>query len=601
MRRYIFYLLFIIVPTFAFAQKNVDEALAQDFLRNGEYQKAADLYEEVFNSTGTESSFNNLISCLLKLKQFDKAEKIASKQVKRNQNILRYQIDLGNIYKQSGNSNKAKDTFGKVINEIAPDMLSITDVGQKFYSIAEFDYAIAAFKKGRQLMGNNTLFTYDLTRLYNLKQDKTSIIEETLAQLTDNPSFLSQAKAILSSSLQEKKDWESFRNILQKKINKDNKNPELAELMIWQYLQENNFNKALDAAVAYDRNLLEDGEKIFTVGEAALKGEDYDLAIKAFNNVVNRKPLSPLYGEAKMAMISSKNKKIMSGKYTHEDLLSLENDYQLAIQEFGKSNESLFLVRELANLKAYYLQKVPEAIQLLEDAIKTPRISYTMQAQCKLDLGDVYVLSGEVWEATLLYGQVDKALRDNPMGQEARYRSARLSFWNGDFEWAKAQLDVLKASTSQLFANDALNLSLVIGDNIGPDSTNAPLKMYARADLLIFKNQLKAATATLDSLKSQYPTHALMDDILMSESKIALKQNDIDNAVKKLTEVVEKYSFDIWGDDALFTLAEINEEKLNNKPKAQELYERLLTQYPGSLYVLEARKRFRALRGDILN
>lgn len=601
MRRYILYLLFIITPTLAFAQKNVDEALAQDFLRNGEYQKAADLYEEVYNSTGSESSFNNLISCLLKLKQFDKAEKIASKQVKRNQNTLRYQIDLGNIYKQSGNSNKAKDTFGKVINEIAPDMLSITDVGQKFYSIAEFDYAIAAFKKGRQLMGNNTLFTYDLTRLYNLKQDKTSIIEETLAQLTDNPSFLSQAKAILSSSLQEKKDWETFRNILQKKINKDNKNPELAELMIWQYLQENNFSKALDAAVAYDRNLLEDGEKIFTVGEAALKGEDYDLAIKAFSNVVNRKPLSPLYGEAKMAMISAKNKKIMSGKYSQEDLLSLENDYQLAIQEFGKSNESLFLVRELASLKAYYLQKIPEAIQLLEDAIKTPRISYTLQAQCKLDLGDVYVLSGEVWEATLLYGQVDKALRDNPMGQEARYRSARLSFWNGDFEWAKAQLDVLKASTSQLFANDALNLSLVIGDNIGPDSTNVPLKMYARADLLIFKNQLKAATTTLDSLKSQYPTHALMDDILMAESKIALKQNDIDNAVKKLTEVVEKYSFDIWGDDALFTLAEINEEKLNNKPKAQELYERLLTQYPGSLYVLEARKRFRALRGDVLN
>ncbi|MCO4293469.1 tetratricopeptide repeat protein [Solitalea sp. MAHUQ-68] len=601
MRRLVIYLLLNILPFTAFAQKDMDEVLAQDFLRNGDYQKAADLYEDVYTKTGSESSYTNLINCLLKLKQFDKAEKISAKQVKRNPEVLRYLIDLGNIYKQSGNSSKSKEFFSKAINDIGPDMFTISEAGQKFYSIAEYDFAIQAFKKGRQVMGNESLFTYDLTRLYNLKQDKTAIIEETLLQLSANPTFISQSKSILSSSLQEKKDFETLQTILQKRISKDNQNPELADLMIWAYLQQKNFNLALEKAIVFNKALNEDGERILTVGESAANAEQYDIAIKSYGSIISLSPKSPLYSEAKMAFISVKNKKIIAGNYTQEDLLSLEKDYEQAIVEFGKTNETLYMVRELAHLKAYYLHKTNEAISLLEDAIKTPRISFSIQAQCKLDLGDIYVISGDVWEATLLYGQVDKSFRDNPMGQEARFRGARLSFWNGDFDWAKAQLDVLKASTSQLFANDALNLSLVISDNAGPDSTNKPLKMYAHADLEIFKNQLADARATLDSLKAQYPGHPLEDDILMAETTISLKKGLYSEAAKTLTEIIERFNYDIWGDDALFMLADLNEHHLNNKPKAQELYERLLTQFPGSLYVLEARKRFRALRGDIIN
>ncbi|WP_133159395.1 tetratricopeptide repeat protein [Solitalea longa] len=601
MRQLVIYIVLILFPVVVFAQKNMDEALAQDFLRNGDYQKAADLYEDVYSKTGSESSYSNLINCLLKLKQFDKAEKIAAKQVKRNPGILRFQIDLGNVYKQSGNSSKAKEQFNKAINDISPDMFIISETGQKFYTIAEFDYAIQTFKKGRQVMGNETLFTYDLTRLYNLKQDKTAVIEEALLQLSVNPTFLSQAKSILSSSLQEPKDFETLKNVLQRKINKEGQSPDLADLTIWLYLQQKDFNQALEKAIVFNKVLNEDGERLLTVGEVAANAEQYDIAIKAFATITSLSPKSPLFDEAKMAFISTKNKKIVAGNYKHEDILSLEKDYEQAIAEFGKNNETLYMVRGLAHLKAYYLQKTDEAIALLDDAIKTPRISYAVQAQCKLDLGDIYVISGDIWEATLLYGQVDKALRDNPMGQEARFRSARLSFWNGDFDWAKAQLDVLKASTSQLFANDALNLSLLIGDNLGPDSTNKPLKMYAHADLEIFKNQLAGAKTTLDSLRAIYPGHPLEDDILMAESKISLKKGLYSDAAKTLTEIIERFNYDIWGDDALFMLADLNENQLNNKQKAQELYERLLTQFPGSLYVLEARKRFRSLRGDILN
>jgi len=45
-------------------------------------------------------------------------------------------------------------------------------------------------------------------------------------------------------------------------------------------------------------------------------------------------------------------------------------------------------------------------------------------------------------------------------------------------------------------------------------------------------------------------------------------------------------------------LARLNENQLNDQDKAMELYQRLLIDYPASLFAVESRKRFRILRGD---
>jgi len=58
---------------------------------------------------------------------------------------------------------------------------------------------------------------------------------------------------------------------------------------------------------------------------------------------------------------------------------------------------------------------------------------------------------------------------------------------------------------------------------------------------------------------------------------------------------------DILADNATFQLADLYENILGDTTKAQELYEKVLLEYPGSLFVVEARKRFRRLRGDDIN
>jgi tetratricopeptide (TPR) repeat protein len=221
--------------------------------------------------------------------------------------------------------------------------------------------------------------------------------------------------------------------------------------------------------------------------------------------------------------------------------------------------------------------------------------------QCKLDLGDYYIITGNVWDATLIYLQVDKDNKDEPLGEEARFRNAKLSFYKSEFEWAQAQLDIIKSSTSELVANDAIALSVFITDNTGLDTSTEAMSIYARADLLMFRNRFDEALQTLDSLEARFPDHSLIDDVLYEKALIHLRKNNIAQALIYFQDLNKKYSTDLLADDALFDLADLYENSIHDKEKAMELYKQIITEHSGSLYVIEARKRYRALRGDAIS
>jgi TolA-binding protein len=204
-----------------------------------------------------------------------------------------------------------------------------------------------------------------------------------------------------------------------------------------------------------------------------------------------------------------------------------------------------------------------------------------------------------VWDAMLLYGQVDKEYMEEPIGQEAKLRNAKLSYYIGEFEWAKAQLDVLKTVTTQLIANNALELSLLIQDNTA-DSIEDALKMFSRADLNYYQNKTDVALQILDSINLLFPKHTLTDDIYFKKAQIFVKKKNYAEAEKFYVIVLNEHGRDILGDNALFNLAELYEKKLNNKDKAKQFYEHFIEKYPGSFFLTEARKKYRVLRGDVL-
>ena len=253
-------------------------------------------------------------------------------------------------------------------------------------------------------------------------------------------------------------------------------------------------------------------------------------------------------------------------------------------------------MRNYATLTGYHGGDAQAAADILDDILEMPRLKKQVRDEVKLELGDLLLFAGEVWDASLLYMQVEKANPNDVLGAMAKYKNAKLSYYNHDFKWANSQLKVLRASTSKLVANDAMELSLLISDNMEDDSTYSTLETFADADLLLYRGMLDSAWAGYTDIEAHNLSHPLLDEVLMRKAQIRMKQARYAEADSLLQKVVDFYPYDITADDALMMMAELNEDKLDNKAKAVECYEKLLLDYPNSLYADNARKRYNALK-----
>ncbi len=251
-----------------------------------------------------------------------------------------------------------------------------------------------------------------------------------------------------------------------------------------------------------------------------------------------------------------------------------------------------------ARLFAYYLDEKDSAIKIIEQLLKSPRISTNLTAQAKLDLADIYLLAGEPWESALLYAQVDKTMKETPLGYEAKLRNARLAYYRGDFQLAQEYLDILKLATSREIANDALSLSIFIQSNTALDTSTTALKKYAAIELMLYQHQTTRALAAIDTMLVEFAGHELTDDLLYLQAGIEKQTGNFTAAAALLQKIVDDYGDGLLGAKAYYELGMLVEEQLQDKTRALELYKDFLTRYPGSIYITDVRKRFRVLRGD---
>ena len=603
LKRFIF-TLFLLATANIFAQSPQDRQLADQFLNNAEYEKAALLYDKLMDRDpfGTYSQY---LRCLLSMKDYETAEKLVKKIIKKQPDNASYLVDLGFIYSSKREMDKAKQQYEKAFKFIQPDQGQITSLANAFLLRQELDYALQVYIEGKKQLRGIYSFYFETAEIYYQKGDFVKMTDEYLNSVAENPMLQQNVLNILQARIgfdPDNSKTDFLRTALLRRIQRNPDQTEFSEMLIWLFIQQKDFDSAFIQAKALDKREKMDSGRIFNIGTMAVSNLNYDAALKCFQFIIDKGFSNVNYVTARMEYLNTLNKKVTeSNTYTNADLLKLEKDYISTLAELGKKASTALLVRGLAHLRAFYLDQADSAITDLEEAIIFPNISKVTQAECKLELGDIYLFIGNVWDSDLLFKQIEKDFKNDPLAQEAKFRGARLDYFRGDFQWAQAQLDVLKSATSQLIANDALSLSLLISDNMGLDSTTDALLLYSHADLLAYRNKTNEALQTLDTLLKDYPFHSLVDDAWYKQANIMdLKHNW--NAVDSLYEKIVSYdSTSVIADDALFHRAELHENKLNDKPKAMKLYEDLLVKYPGSLYVVEARKRYRTLRGDTIN
>lgn len=590
-------LTFIFFTTFSFAQ---DAKLAQQYFRDGEYEKAASVYESLFKKNEkNDYYFDQYIESLLALEQYDEAEKNVKKQIKKSPKAVKLYVTYGNLFERQYKDDEALKQYETAIKKLPDDRFAIIKLANAFVTLTKFDLAIQTYEKGISLLNDAEIFAYNLGDLYRRKGDNPKMIEHYLNSLNSNPNRLNSLKTLFQRYLTPE-DFDELQKQLYARIQEDREAVHYPELLTWVFIQKKDYAGALRQVRALDRRMKENGGRVYRIAQIAANDSDYDTAIDGFNYIVDRKGVvSTFYIDAKREALRCKRLKLVEGyDYTEEELKELEQEYFSFLDEFGRSKTTASIVAELAELEAFYLNDLPKSVELLNEMIAYPGVDEHIQAEGKISLADFYLMNGERWESTLLYSQVDKTFKDDILGHEARFRNAKLSYYMGDFEWAQAQFDILKASTSKLIANDALDLSIFIMDNLGLDTTAVPLQLYADAELLVFQNRFDDAFVKLDSIKMLFPQHGLEDDNMYLKAQIQVKQRNYEEAATLYTAIAEQFPEEIRADNSLFALAELYENQLNNKEEAMRLYEKIFIDFSGSTFAVEARKRFRRLRGD---
>lgn len=583
------------------AAQQTNEQLAAYYYDHGEYAQAAQLYETLYKQSSNKYYYQRLLSTYLQLEQYRDAMKLVERRRKSNGKELSLYVDEGVVYLRQKQEKSALKCFDKAIDAITTNLQPVPDLAMAFVSAGRPDYAARTYLKAREKTHNRQLYFNELVGVYQQMGNYTAMTDEYFDLLDNYPGMMSSIQISMQRALQEAPDerlGEGVRRALVSRVQEHPENKTYLEMMIWFALQQKDFRFALEQAEAIDARFPDlGGKQLLRVAQIAQNNDDLAVAADAYRKLTAKGKESPLYFDARVGEMEVEFAQI-NHNYTvdSKSLATLQAKYLAAFGELGKNERTIPLMRNYAALMAYHGGEAQAAVDMLDDALEIPRLRPQLRDEIKLELGDLLLFVGQTWDASLLYMQVEKANKEDVLGAMGKYRNARLSYYNHDFEWAKSQLNVLRASTSKLIANDAMELSLLISDNMEEDSTYGMLELFADADLLLYRNMLDSAWDAFDAVSSHAMSHPLLDEVLMRKAQIRMKQGRYDEADSLLNRLVNFYPNDITADDALMMRAELNEEKLERPQTALECYEKLLLDYPTSLYVDRARKRYNTLK-----
>ena len=600
--RFGFLLSALLLGTGATLQAQSDLELATYYYNSGAFEQARLYLDNLYKQD--PSTYDMYLNTLLELEDFEAAEKLVKGRLKKRRDKSMAQVDLGSLYLRIGRTEDAQAAFAEALAELPAGRGPAKRLADAFIKLDQLDLALATYKQAKRTASDNYGYHYELANLQGLRGDYEGMVDSFMALLGDRPNYLRTVQNTFNRNLRVSTDVRQADMVRRKVLKASQERPDdtvYLELLVWVFNQQRDFMSAMAHVRALDERKGENGRRLMELAEVAAKNGDLDTAYECYALVSAKGPSSPRYAAARQAMLEVRAEQV-TGQFPLDTAaaLDLADQYRLTLQDLGETPETAGLMADWAKLMAFHLDDADAAQQLLDRAVEMPGLARDDRSEIKLALGDVLVFQDDIWSASLLFSQVDLDHKEGVLGQQAKFRNARVSYFTGDFNWAQAQLDILKASTSKLISNDAIDLSLLITDNFNMDTLTAPMEMFARADLLRYRNRLDDALTTLDSLVLTYPGHTLEDEVLLIRAEVAEQRGDFNTAIGHYEEILDLYAMDILADDALFGLAVLHDTQLSDPATAQTLYERLLTEFPGSLYVVEARKRFRQLRGDVL-
>ncbi len=582
-------------------QRQIDERLAREFYYKKDYEKARDIYKNLYDNYNQVQYFNQYADCLILTGDYDAAEKAFKSFLKKNPQNWKSHIDLAYVYSQQGENDKARKYINKILKDVPETKSAIFEVANLLRSKNFNDQALDLFNKGAKNPNINYSFNLEKAYTYNSMLDFENATECYLLYLKEQPEQYEMVKnrfrVMMMYDINGNVD-DVIRMALLKKTQEDPENEEFSSLLMWYSLQQQDYELALMQLKALDRRGDGDYERdLIYIAQIAGDNRQYDIAVDAYDYILKKSNEGVYYVQATVGFIkNSYEKAVTEGNHDKKFYENLSKKIDDALEKIGFSSDMIPLVLVQADIMAFEMQHYDEAKALLNNVLEMNMPPKT-KAEVKMKLADIYLLTDEVWEATLLYSQIEKSLKNEPIAHEARFKNAQLRYFIGEFEWANAALNILKSATSKLIANDAMTLSLTISDNLEYDTIG--LQRIAKADYYIYQHRYALANQMLDSVVAYNPNEVSLPNAFYRKAKIALNSGDYELVDSLYKRVYEGYADSYIADEALIEDALLLENQLNRKEEAMECYSQLFDYYTASVYVAQARKSYRRLRDEL--
>ena len=595
MRFIIFIFAYISLSTFAFAQ---DDFLAKQYFADGNFEKAVVFYEKLVEKNPRRTEYvQDLVACYQQLQRYKEAEDFLNARLKDRNPYPTLLIDLGYNYTLQENKTMAQTYYDKALKIISKNPNYGYALGLQFQKYNLLDLAIEAFKNAMEL--NPALnFNFQMARIYGEQGNVEAMYNSYLNLVIDGKTSKSNILRSIDDFISE--NAENKNNLLLKKVllERAQKNPDILwnELLSWLFIQQKQYGSAFRQEKAiFKRMNGSSTTRLENLGNDALANEEYDTAKDIYSYIIENTSNKITQLDAELNLID-----IDLINATNGELDAIQKKYDALVDVYGYKSQSLQLQVAYANFLTFNKNNPAPAEKLLKNSLELP-LSDRGTAYLKLALGDILVYNKKFNEALIYFSQIQSKLKNDVLGQDARFKVAQTSFYKGDFEWALTQLKVLRSSTSQLIANDAMQLSLLISDNSLEDSTQTALKKYARADFLAYQNKTNEAIAALGDILENHKGEKIEDEALLKQAQLFEKQKKYEDAQLNYQKIITFYGNGILADDAYYAQGELYRKEFNDPTKAKEQYEKIIYNYQDSYYFPEARKNFRILRGDAIN
>lgn len=572
------------------------EQVAKNYFDQGQFEKALKIYEKlVEEDPGNTNHFFGLVATYQQLERFTEAEKLLQYKINNTANAPHYLVELGHNYELQKKREQAEQFYREALRAIESRPNFAFSIARTFEKYSLLDNAVAAYELGMK-MNPDAEYSIQLARLYGEQGEIEKMFSNYIDVLGENPNLLPGVSRIYGQFITEDPENEAniiFKKLLLKKLQED-QNILFNEMLSWLFIQQKDFKKAfLQEKAIYKRSGQGLGP-IMRLTVLANEEDQTDTALEVLEFLINEAPQEELKIQAHQLKLN-----ILRETLPPKQFPEIETDYKNLLETFGKGMNTLSLQIDLANFLAFDLKRAEEAEKTLRYFLDKD-LKQMEEAAVKMALADILLLTEKFNQSLILYSQIQNLIQNDVVAQMARFKVAKTSYYKGDFDWATIQLDVLKSATSQLIANDAMELSLLISENSIEDSAQNALKLFARADLLAFQGREEDAIVVLDSILTDHKGEKIEDDALLKQALLFEKGGEFEKAEANYLRLLQHYSLGVLGDNAHYRLAELYANELDQPEKAREFYEKIIFNYADSIYFVDARNKFRKMRGDEL-